>query len=43
MTREPRYEAETIHLLRKVKERPERGDLAWLTQHVKVYTAVGAA
>jgi hypothetical protein len=40
---EPCYEAETIQLLREVKERAERGDLAWLKQHGKVYAAVGAA
>jgi hypothetical protein len=26
---EPRYEAETVQLLREVKERAERGDVAW--------------
>jgi hypothetical protein len=40
---EPCYEAETVQLLREVKERAERGDVAWLTQHGKVYAAVGAA
>jgi hypothetical protein len=40
---EPCYETETIQLLREVKERAERGDLAWLKQHGKVYAAVGAA
>ena len=40
---EPCYEAETVRLLREVKERAERDDLAWLTQHGKVYAAVGAA
>ena len=40
---EPCYEAETVQLLREVKERAERGDLAWLKQHGKVYAAVGAA
>ena len=40
---EPCYEAETVQLLREVKERAERGDLAWLTQKGKVYAAVGAA
>ena len=40
---EPCYEAETVQLLREIKERAERGDVAWLTQKGKVYAAVGAA
>lgn len=40
---EPCYEAETIQLLREVKERAEQGDVAWLAQHGKVYEAVDAA
>ena len=40
---EPCYEAETIELLREVKERAERGDLEWLTQKGKVYAALEAA
>ncbi len=40
---EPCYESETIQLLREIKERAERGDVAWLTQNGKVYAAVGAA
>ena len=40
---EPCYEAETINLLREIKERAERGDVAWLKQHGRVYAAVGAA
>lgn len=40
---EPCYEAETVQFLREVKERAERGDVAWLTQKGKVYVAVGAA
>ncbi len=40
---EPCYEAETVKLLREVKERAERDDLSWLKEHGKVYTAVGAA
>ena len=40
---EPCYEAETVQLLREVKERAERGDVAWLKQHGKVYAAVGVA
>jgi hypothetical protein len=40
---EPCYEAETINFLRQVKEHAERGDLAWLKEHGKVYAAVDAA
>lgn len=40
---EPCYESETVQLLREIKERAEKGDLAWLTQKGKVYAAVGAA
>jgi hypothetical protein len=40
---EPCYEAETVQLLRDVKERAERGDVAWLRRHGKVYAAVEAA
>jgi hypothetical protein len=40
---EPCYESETVQFLREVKERADRGDLAWLTQKGKVYAAVGAA
>lgn len=40
---EPCYEAETVQFLREVQEHAERDDLPWLTQHGKVYTAVGAA
>jgi hypothetical protein len=40
---EPCYEAETVRLLREVKERAERGDVAWLNGVGKVYAAVGAA
>lgn len=40
---EPCYEPETVKFLREVKERAERDELAWLTQHGKVYAAVGAA
>lgn len=40
---EPCYEAETVNFLREVKERAERGELNWLTQHGKVYAAIGAA
>jgi hypothetical protein len=40
---EPCYEAETVNLLREVKERAERDDIAWLRQHGKVYVADDAA
>ena len=40
---EPCYEAETVQLLREVKEHAEQGDLQWLTKRGKVYAAVGAA
>jgi len=38
---EPCYEAETVQLLRQVREHAERGDEAWLRQHGKVYVAAG--
>jgi hypothetical protein len=40
---EPCFESETVQLLKEVKERAERGDLAWLQQHGKVYEALEAA
>src|SRR5688572_28635023 len=40
---EPCYESETIQFMREVKERAERGDVAWLSQQGKVYAALGAA
>lgn len=40
---EPCYESETVQLLREIKERAERDDVAWLTQKGKVYAAVGVA
>ena len=40
---EPCYEAETVSLLREVKERADAGDLAWLQRRGKVYEAIGAA
>ena len=40
---QPCYEAETVQLLREVKQRAERNELSWLKQHGKVYEAVGAA
>jgi hypothetical protein len=39
---EPCYEAETVQLLREVKERAERDDFGWLKQHGKVYAAIDA-
>jgi len=38
---EPCYEAETVQLLRQVREHAERGDESWLRQHGKVYVAAG--
>lgn len=40
---EPCFESETVQLLKDVKEHAERGDLAWLKQHGKVYEALEAA
>lgn len=40
---EPCYEAETIQLLREIKEHADQGDAAWLTKHGKVYAALEAA
>jgi len=40
---EPCYEAETVQLLRQVKEHADRGDEDWLRRHGKVYVAAGAA
>jgi hypothetical protein len=40
---EPCYEAETVKFLKEVKERAERGEIAWLKEHGKVYEAVDAA
>jgi hypothetical protein len=40
---EPCYEAETIQLLREIKERAERGDGDWLKQKGKVYAAIETA
>jgi hypothetical protein len=40
---EPCYESETIQFLKEVKERADRGDIAWLKQHGKVYALIGAA
>jgi hypothetical protein len=40
---EPCYESETVPILKDVKERAERGDLAWLRRAGKVYAAIEAA
>jgi hypothetical protein len=40
---EPCYESETVKFLKDVKDRAEQGDVAWLSQRGKVYTAVEAA
>lgn len=40
---EPCYEAETVKLLKEVKERAERDEVSWLRQRGKVYAALGAA
>lgn len=40
---EPCYEAETVTFLKEVKERVNLGDVAWLTEHGKVYAALEAA
>jgi hypothetical protein len=40
---EPCLEADAVNFLREVKERAERDDVKWLTDHGKVYAAVGAA
>lgn len=40
---EPCYESETVQLLRQIKEHADRGDVAWLSRHGKVYAAVDAA
>ena len=37
---EPCYEAETVQLLREVQLRAENGDVTWLSQHGKVYSAM---
>jgi hypothetical protein len=39
---EPCYEAETVKWLKEVEEHAERGDVEWLRQHGKVYTALEA-
>ena len=40
---EPCYEAETVQLLRQVREHAERGDEDWLRLHGKVYVAAEVA
>lgn len=40
---EPCYESEVVQFLRDVQEHAEQGDLAWLTQHGKVYAAIREA
>lgn len=40
---EPCYEAETVQLLREIKEQAEQGNVPWLKQRGKVYAAVDAA
>lgn len=37
---EPCYESETVQLLRDVKDHAERGDVEWLAEKGKVYTAM---
>ena len=40
---EPCYEPATVELLRQVELHARKGDVEWLKQHGKVYTAVEAA
>ena len=37
---EPCYEAETVQLLREIQARAETGDVTWLSQNGKVYSAM---
>ncbi len=37
------YEAETVELLKQVREHAERGDEQWLRRHGKVFLALEAA
>ncbi len=37
---EPCYESETIQYLSDIKDRAERGDVAWLAKNGRVYTAL---
>ena len=40
---EPCYESETVQFLRDVKAYAERGDVAWLKKHGRVYSALEPA
>ena len=40
---EPCLESETVAFLKQVHERADRGDVAWLQRHGKVYQALQAA
>ena len=42
-TSEPCLESEVVEFLKQVKLHAENGDVAWLTQHGKVYEAKEAA
>jgi hypothetical protein len=39
--REPCYGAETVELLKQVKERADRGDVDWLQRQGRVYEVLG--
>lgn len=39
---EPCYEAETVLLLKQIREHAGQGDVDWLRQHGKVYAAIDA-
>ena len=39
---EPCYESETINFLRDVQQHADQGDVIWLQQRGKVYTAIDA-
>lgn len=39
---EPCYEAETVQYLKDVRDQADRGNLAWLQQHGKVYESITA-
>jgi hypothetical protein len=40
---EPCFEPQVVELLRQVELHARSGDVEWLKQHGKVYTAMGAA
>lgn len=40
---EPCYEAETVQLLREVRDHADRGGVGWLMQKGKVYKALATA